>query len=213
MRAGPQATSLSRQCTERPELFYVPRGPTRRLQARGSGSYTTAHGGVPLPGGRGTRPVAAPPLCQTCFCGRGAQVSGVGVNQKARGPGRLRPGTPGTYWGGAGERARGGPGFCCHGRGQHRAQGEGGVSLSSRLLLGRNRVPVRQVCRSVDLVDAHLAHTRLWRGFFGDPRSDWALAPLPVPWEGLPPAFSVPEQGVPASREGACGRVRPDAVR
>ena len=53
-------------------------------------------------------------------------------------------------WPGSGLRARG-----------------GGVSQSSRLLLGRNHVPARQVCRSVDLVDTHLAHTCLWRGFVG----------------------------------------------
>ena len=52
---------------------------------------------------------------------------------------------PGTYRGGRRGRARGGLGFCCHGRGRvPRARG-GGVSLSSGLLLGRNRVPTRQV--------------------------------------------------------------------
>jgi len=75
-----------------------------------------------------------------------------------------------------------------------RARG-GGVSQSSGLLLGRNRVPARQARYSVDLVDAHLAHTRLWRGFFGDPQGEWALAPPPVPREGLPPKAPGKKQG------------------
>jgi len=181
-------------------MFYVPRGLTRRLRVRDAFSRArrrAAHGVSRAPavgalGPRRLRPCARPTFADGLL----RLVVWALVKMRA-GRGACDRGRPALTRGDAGERSRGGLGFCCHGRGRHRAQGEGGVSQSSRLLLGRNHVPARQVHRSVDLVDAHLARTRLWRGFFGDPQGDWAIAPPPVPREGLPPALTLPEQGVP----------------
>jgi len=97
----------------------------------------------PLPGGRATRPTAAPPLCKAPFCRRVAYVSGARcVSTEGAGRGACGQGHPGSYWGGAGERARGGPGICRHGRGRHCALGEGGFRSRRGYYWGRIVCPL-----------------------------------------------------------------------
>ena len=162
-RAGPRAAGLSRRCTERPEVFNVPRGLARcsRVGARGPRRF-------PLPGGWGTRPAAALPLCKACFCGQVATlVVRAALVQRARRSGHSRPGTPHLLLGRRRGAHKGRARFLLSWPGSVlRARG-GWVSQSSSLLLGWNCVPAHQVRRSVDLVDTHLAHTRLWCGFVG----------------------------------------------
>jgi len=128
-RAGPQAAGLSRRCTGRPEVFYVPRGPPRRSWvgdvfpgARGR----AAHGGSHFPavgaqGPRRLRPCGGPTLADEVF----RLVVRALVRRRA-GRGACDRGRPALTGEAAGERARGGLGFCRHGRGRHRARGEGG---------------------------------------------------------------------------------------
>jgi len=146
-----------------------------------------AHGGSHFPavgaqGPRRLRPCARPTLADGVL-----RLVVRALVERRAGRGACDRGHPATHRGRRRGAHKGRARFLPSWPGSALRMGGGGVSQSSRLLLGRNRVPARQARRSVDLVDAHLAHTRLWRGFFGDPQGDWALAPPPVPREGLPP--------------------------
>jgi len=82
-RAGPWATGLSRRRAGRPEVFYVPRGPARRLRV----GTTRGRGVSRFPGGWGTGPRRLRPCARPAFAdgtlwdgrwGRRREVLGAG---------------------------------------------------------------------------------------------------------------------------------------
>jgi len=73
-RAGPRAAGLSRRCTGRPEMFFVPRGPARCSRVRACGPWAHGPRRLPLPGGWGTGPQRLRPCGRPTFVDRSLVV-------------------------------------------------------------------------------------------------------------------------------------------